>query len=237
MWTKVGDSIHCGPCPTKTFRVSMPGCLPFGGVFPSSRSAVKDGCTHVLVLATRPEGREVLGKKPGIYETRIASKFFQQHAEPAATSAVRDHMVELRHLRTYAEDMLTLAESMRSHGSIAVPGEKGREAFMLALAPKAQSKEVGQLEMDRRVVLQGCRDGFAACYDIFVGEEGEEEFHRSLPRGTAATKRKAGERRNTGQEAAMAYFPDSLLDTPADLAGMYCEPGHLIRNDTANRNV
>lgn len=24
--------------------------------------------------------------------------------------------------------------------------------------------------MDRRRILQGCRDGFAACYDLFMGE-------------------------------------------------------------------
>lgn len=40
---------------------------------------------------------------------------------------------------------------------------------MVAIAPDASCKEVGQLEMDRRAILQGCRDGFAACYDTFVG--------------------------------------------------------------------
>lgn len=48
------------------------------------------------------------------------------------------------------------------------PGD-GRDAFMVAIAPDASCKEVGQLEMDRRAILQGCRDGFAACYDTFVG--------------------------------------------------------------------
>lgn len=51
------------------------------------------------------------------------------------------------------------------------PGD-GRDAFMVAIAPDASCKEVGQLEMDRRAILQGCRDGFAACYDTFVGGEG-----------------------------------------------------------------
>lgn len=40
---------------------------------------------------------------------------------------------------------------------------------MMAVAPATSCKEVNQLEMDRRVILQGCRDGFAACYDTFVG--------------------------------------------------------------------
>lgn len=29
--------------------------------------------------------------------------------------------------------------------------------------------QVSQLEMDRKTILQGCRSGFAACYDLFLG--------------------------------------------------------------------
>ncbi len=80
-------------------------------------------------------------------------------------------LVQLRHLRIYAEDALVLGKGSRTGAPQAAPeggpGE-GREAFMMAIAPDASCKEVGQLEMDRRAILQGCRDGFAACYDTFV---------------------------------------------------------------------
>lgn len=72
----------------------------------------------------------------------------------------------------YAEDALVLGEGSRTGVAQAAPkggAGEGREAFLLAIAPAASSKEVGQLEMDRRAILQGCRDGFAACYDAFVG--------------------------------------------------------------------
>lgn len=80
--------------------------------------------------------------------------------------------MQLQHLRVYAEDALVLDEGSRTGVPQAAPkggtGE-GREAFMMAVAPDASCKEVGQLEMDRKAILQGCRDGFAACYDTFVG--------------------------------------------------------------------
>lgn len=79
---------------------------------------------------------------------------------------------QLRHLRVYAEDALVLGEGSRTGVAQAAPKGGpggGREAFVVAIAPDASCKEVGQLEMDRRAVLQGCRDGFAACYDAFVG--------------------------------------------------------------------
>ncbi|CAN0455257.1 unnamed protein product, partial [Ectocarpus sp. 12 AP-2014] len=136
------------------------------------RSAIEDGCTDVVVLCTRPEGSQVLGKKPSIYESRVVKKFFEQHDDPDTTSGISNYLQQLEHLRVYAEDALVLGEGSRTGVAQAAPkggAGEGREAFLLAIAPAAASKEVGQLEMDRRVILQGCRDGFAACYDAFVG--------------------------------------------------------------------
>lgn len=43
-------------------------------------------------------------------------------------------------------------------------------AGILLLSTHAKTiLQVSQLTMDRKIVLQGCRDGFAACYDLFVG--------------------------------------------------------------------
>lgn len=94
-------------------------------------------------------------------------------ARPAPMYVFSDSFfLQLRHLRVYAEDSLVLGEGSRTGVAQAAPkggAGEGREAFMVAIAPDASCKEVGQLEMDRRAILQGCRDGFAACYDTFVG--------------------------------------------------------------------
>lgn len=95
---------------------------------------------------------------------------FLYTAVPAPYSL--DSLLQLRHLRVYAEDALVLGEGSRTGAPQAAPkggAGEGREAFVLAVAPDSSCKEVSQLEMDRRAILQGCRDGFAACYDAFVG--------------------------------------------------------------------
>ncbi|CAN0534986.1 unnamed protein product, partial [Ectocarpus sp. 8 AP-2014] len=136
---------------------------------------------------------------------------------------------QLEHLRVYAEDALVLGEGSRTGVAQAAPkggAGEGREAFLLAIAPAAASKEVGQLEMDRRVILQGCRDGFAACYDAFVGPA------KSLAAAAADDGADVvGPLARSGAEVALEYFPDSLLSTPADINATYLETGHLISDN------
>ncbi|CAB1111805.1 unnamed protein product [Ectocarpus sp. CCAP 1310/34] len=193
------------------------------------RSAMEDGCTDVVVLCTRPEGSQVLGKKPSIYESRVVKKFFEQHDDPDTTSGISNYLQQLEHLRVYAEDALVLGEGSRTGVAQAAPkggAGEGREAFLLAIAPAAASKEVGQLEMDRRVILQGCRDGFAACYDAFVGPA------KSLAAAAADDGADVvGPLARSGAEMALEYFPDSLLSTLADINATYLETGHLISDN------
>lgn len=105
--------------------------------------------------------------------------------------------LQLRHLRVYAEDALVLGEGSRTGVPQAAPrggAGEGREAFMVAISPDASCKEVGQLEMDRRAILQGCRDGFAACYDTFVGAAASTSMTMAVGAGEGAR----------GEEAAAA---------------------------------
>ncbi|CAM9738603.1 unnamed protein product [Ectocarpus fasciculatus] len=195
------------------------------------RSAIEDGCTDVVVLCTRPEGSQVLGKKPSIYESRVVKKFFEQHDDPDTTSGISNSLQQLEHLRVYAEDALVLGEGSRTGVAQAAPkggAGEGREAFLLAIAPAASSKEVGQLEMDRRAILQGCRDGFAACYDAFVGPA--KSLAAAAADGGADV---VGPLARSGAEMAVEYFPDSLLSTPVDLNATYLETGHLISDNQA----
>ncbi|CAN0438075.1 unnamed protein product, partial [Phaeothamnion confervicola] len=161
------------------------------------RSAVAEGCTHVLVLRTRPDGRQVLGKSAGLYERRIARQFFDRfHRLPH----VSEHMLQQRHLQTYAEDILLLAESASTGEPVAMPpggAGTGRSAHLLAIAPSPDCTEVNQLETSQGAILQGCRDGFAACWDALAPLAGRGGL--------------------TGVAAAREYFPDSCLGAVADL--------------------
>eukprot|EP00903_Cladosiphon_okamuranus_P009684 g9214.t1 len=195
------------------------------------RSAIEDGCTDVVVLCTRPKGSQVLGKKPSIYETRVVKKFFEQHDDPVTTYGISDYVQKLRHLRVYAEDALVLGEGSRTGVEQPAPkggAGEGREAFLLAIAPDASCKEVGQLEMDRRAILHGCRDGFAACYDTFVG--GAASLAAGGGEGAPSDDgaKMAGLVPRSGAQVAQEYFPDSLLSSPADLDATYFERGFYI---------
>jgi len=76
------------------------------------RSAVEEGCTHVICLRTRPDGSEILGKKAsGIYERFIAHRFLNKHKSPHAAR----HMVQMDHIKQYAEDILLLNHASHSH--------------------------------------------------------------------------------------------------------------------------
>lgn len=64
------------------------------------RSAIRQGATHCIVLRTRPDFCQVLGKGPGAYEQVIARRFFGRYK---ASSAIR-WLLSLQHHRVYAED-------------------------------------------------------------------------------------------------------------------------------------
>ncbi|CAM9362666.1 unnamed protein product [Chrysoparadoxa australica] len=135
------------------------------------RSAVQDGCTDVLVLRSRPDGKEVLGRRPGVYERLICSRYFSGlHGADHLT----DHMVEQKHLQTYAEDVLALKKSSLEGRSVQVPGGgagAGMRATLLAIAPGKGVEEVNQLEMDRGELLRGCRSGAEAAYQVLATPE------------------------------------------------------------------
>jgi hypothetical protein len=165
----------------------------------------------------------VLGKKAGLYEKRIARKYFEEfHTMPqvsqhliqvqrcyttttttsihtlhcpvrlhtfentrtvtsictivpfiaavadSATAAHTTHTTQthnntapqLRHWRTYAEDVLALAQGSATRAPVAVPAGgagTGSSAYLLAVAPREGTPEVHQLEMRRKALLLGCR--------------------------------------------------------------------------------
>jgi predicted patatin/cPLA2 family phospholipase len=70
------------------------------------RSAVYDGCTHVLVLRTRPDPCEViLTGKGSVYGRLIARRCLENYNQEQCA----DFMATQGHVYIYAEDVLTLA--------------------------------------------------------------------------------------------------------------------------------
>jgi len=157
------------------------------------RSAVEEGATHVLVLASRPE--DYMPKtKPGIYETKIAPLYFNAHGQ----SKVSEFFERGGQQYLYAEDLMLLQEAKyqnHEHGILVPPPEilygvertkevsesiRDRQqdwnrAHLFPLRVPKGYKELEVLEQNRDSVLEAVRDGFMTAFDSLsdiVGLEG-----------------------------------------------------------------
>ena len=117
------------------------------------RSAAADGATHCLVLRTRPDPSPTLGRKPGLYERVICSRFFKS----LGCDSAADWMTRQQHLRVYAEDLTLLNDAAAGPTDGVKVG--GRAVHLLPLAPAKGRPEVSQLETHRAAILAGMKDG------------------------------------------------------------------------------
>ncbi|GKY96454.1 hypothetical protein MPSEU_000604900 [Mayamaea pseudoterrestris] len=153
------------------------------------RSAVEDGATHVLVLASRPEGFQPK-TKPGVYELGVAPIYFRSHGEKEVARFFERGGQQY----IYAEDLLTLEEGKRSKEAVTVPPprvlygvdpdtetqrcasnrENWKKAHLLPLKVPQGTPELATLEQDRDEVLKAVRGGFAVAFDLLAPAIGLE---------------------------------------------------------------
>jgi len=167
------------------------------------RQAVADGATHVLVLRTRAEDAEVLGKDNagGVWEHHICGNYFRRYGLHGAAN----FMKQLGDKRIYAEDVLTFSEAASGDG-VRVPPPMGRRpsrtpgeatdedasTYVMNLVPPSGEEGMAEMEMDREKILMGLRSGFAAAVDALATEEQLETL-------------------GSGAKAALDYFPEGML--------------------------
>jgi predicted acylesterase/phospholipase RssA len=70
------------------------------------RSAIEQGCTHVLVLRSYPDGRRMPQGYLGLFERLVAPKCLDPFPR------VKDYMISLKHSERYSEDILQLNEGV-----------------------------------------------------------------------------------------------------------------------------
>lgn len=147
------------------------------------RSAIDEGCTHVLVVRSRPDGVEVTGKG-GLFERLIFRRFFMRKNKlPNIYKRLKMQL----HKKLYAEDILRLnkeARSERDYEDTSLP-------HLMPVAAPPGSPEVTRLETGRQAIFEGFRRGFARSYDCLVEDPAE---------------------RGRGHIVAKEYFPDEILD-------------------------
>lgn len=159
------------------------------------RSAIADGCTHVLVLRTKPNAAlSRLPSRAGVYEKHIAIPYFKLHSRPAA--AVADHIFKGGHLELYRDDVAKLIFENN------FPSKSGPS--ICSVVPFSTVPEVGQLESRPSTIFDGVRSGFAAAYEVLS------------PFASPASELLAGEQPIAGDRIARFVFRDdeilSILD-------------------------
>ena len=114
------------------------------------RSAIEEGCTHILVLRTWPDEQRLPESFLRIFE-RILAPICLKH-----WPAVLDFMHRDQHSRVYAEDILRLNQG--------ATGQPFHGAHILPIAVPV-SAPISQMELDKNVVAEGILAGFSqACY-------------------------------------------------------------------------
>lgn len=167
------------------------------------RSALRDGCTDMLVLRTKPATALKI-PKPGIYEKHIASPYFDRFPVFSPRAKASDYLSSGSHLDIYSEDMHLLNRENDTPYS-------SSDAAIFSISPPADEPVVGQLESRTKVVYEGVRNGFAAAYDV-LSPFADSSIGNTLVETVLSAKGKEIEQRMTaGRRAAKWVFSDSEL--------------------------
>lgn len=127
------------------------------------QSALKDGCTHVMVLASRPKGQ--LRKPPSRLEQFLLEKRLRSLSDMAANAYLHR-----------AEDYHRAVQRIESATT-----DPGLSPFIFGVQPKEGTNEVGQLEKNRNVLLEGAASGIDAVMRVLAPGESIRNFEVLTP--------------------------------------------------------
>lgn len=149
--------------------------------------AQKEGATHIIVLRSKPDGGEVIGKGGSIGEKLVWSRFFlRKNKLPKIYRRLRRQA----HKRLYAKNILELNEAAtKEDDGLDCNSSSLPPTLTIAIPPGID--EITRLETNREAIFEGVRNGFARAYDTLVEDPND---------------------RGNGYEIAKLYFPDEILD-------------------------
>jgi predicted acylesterase/phospholipase RssA len=184
------------------------------------RSAIAGGATHIVMLRTRPDGKNLI--KTSKVGNAISKRYFGKKLK-------KDHIVDYcnrnQNRVRYAEDILRLNRAtMTPPSTDPIPGEfkpvltLGDEATgrrpdesqfpqAMAIAMPASHKEVSKTEQSRKAIFGGVRTGFACAVDVLTDGE--------VTGGNGETPLEA----TAGGRAAIEVFPDWIIEESEDPVG------------------
>eukprot|EP00638_Chattonella_subsalsa_P001984 CAMPEP_0117763150 /NCGR_PEP_ID=MMETSP0947-20121206/18440_1 /TAXON_ID=44440 /ORGANISM="Chattonella subsalsa, Strain CCMP2191" /LENGTH=494 /DNA_ID=CAMNT_0005584749 /DNA_START=196 /DNA_END=1680 /DNA_ORIENTATION=- len=163
------------------------------------RSAISDGCTHLVVLRSRPDGLNVCGSKSAL-ERLIMRRYFRRKNR---LPSMYKYMKALGHKEIYSEDMLILNEAASLWESTSQEKEQPQ---ILPISLQQGIDEIGRLERGREAIFEGVRNGFVHAHEILKAVKcgPSEEYTVDL------------EKLSDGWSAAKRVFPDDILNSKCD---------------------
>jgi len=187
------------------------------------RSAIAGGATHLLVLRSRPDGKNLVST------SKVGKLMTQRYfGRKLGKDRIADYMVSNKNRIRYVEDILRLNRATKQPPLHArTPGAfkphltlsdeetspdpvEAEFPHALAVAMPGSHAEVTKVEQSRRAVFDGVRAGFACAYDVLTDPGGEATGGDGVKPLEATA----------GGRAALEIFPDSLLDSPEDPVGV-----------------
>lgn len=120
--------------------------------------ALAEGATHMIVLRSKPDGGDVIGKGKSIGEKLVWSRFFLRKNK---LPKIYKRLTKQLHKKLYAKNVLELNEAAKESPSSRLPPT-------LTVAIPGSIAEVPRLEVGREAIFEGVRDGFARAYDALV---------------------------------------------------------------------
>uniref|UniRef100_A0A6V0BQM7 PNPLA domain-containing protein n=1 Tax=Pseudo-nitzschia australis TaxID=44445 RepID=A0A6V0BQM7_9STRA len=152
-------------------------------------AAVADGATHMVVLRSKPDGGDVIGKGGNVGEKLVWSRFLlRKNKLPKIYRRMRNQL----HKKHYAKSVLELNEAAAAGSSASVDiNTNNALPPTLTVAIPPDIEEIARLEVGREAVFEGVRNGFVRAYDALVEDPAQ---------------------RGKGHEVAKLYFPDEILD-------------------------
>jgi len=173
------------------------------------KSALANGCTHVLVLRTRPDGINCM-PRPSKVEAGMMKNFFADMPD------VADYLIQMKHKEVYCEDILRLNQATKS------PQQQGAAcAQLFAIAPQEGVAEIGRLERGRGVIFDGVKEGYCTSVGVLKSHPG------LWPEADADT---------TAEEATERAFPVDLLDEAPAFSRSSWIDSYLGRRDEMTKN-
>lgn len=165
------------------------------------RSALREGCTHVLVMRSKKDGKR-MSPNGGFLDVDIGDLLYKRFAEKNELWNMLHHIEASEHRRIYIEDILELnSESARSDDWVKDVGMLSRVVLrrmfpqiarsrlrwrqvlphrLMTLALHPRDEDVSPLEVKRSKILSAMRTGYARAYAALAEQPNERKFARGL---------------------------------------------------------